>query len=57
MIFHVSPRGFRAIVTRAFLPVKSLQDLDQEWSSYLTSITALQKPGGFAYVKLGRTSS
>ena len=25
--------GIREIVTRAFLPVKSLQNLDQEWSS------------------------
>jgi len=42
--------GVREIVTRAFLPVKSLQNLDQEWSSYLTDIAALQKAGGFAYV-------
>ena len=44
--------GVRAIVKRAFLPVKSLQGLDHEWSSYLTEIEALQKPGGFACVKL-----
>ena len=35
-----------------FLPVKSLQNFDQEWSSYLTDITALQKPGVCAYVRL-----
>ena len=40
------------ILTRVFLPVKSLQNLDQEWSSYLTDIAHFKKSGGFAYVKL-----
>jgi len=47
------PLVIREIVKRAFLPVKSLKKLDQEWSSYLTDpLPHLKKTGGFAYAGL-----
>ena len=56
------PLGIREVVTRAtclihtkggqILAREVVQGLDQEWSSYVKAIAALQKLGGFAYVRI-----